>query len=313
MFLVCGEAIFDFFSDAGSVDEVGPVVLRGVEGGSPYNVAIGLARLGRCVALATHIFDDALGRRLEATLRRESVDLSFARRGAGATPLALIEIDIAGVPRYAFHGIREICVHPEISTSTRSELTGIHVGSIPIVSACSSERLLELIGNADGPLISFDPNVRLSVEPDRTRWRTQIEHFRRHAHLIKVSTEDLKAIYGSQCDAHKIAALWVDGETSIVVLTRGENGCVLFSPQCQPLELPAVPAHVVDTVGAGDSFMAAILCWLDESGCARADALRSLKEEQLRLMGEFASRAAAQTCSLKGSDMPRRSQLFPPH
>lgn len=309
MFLVCGEALFDLFSRSAGVDEGEAVVFRAVAGGSPYNVAIGLARLGREVAIATHLFDDALGRRLETTLRREGVDLSFVHRGTGATPLALVEVDNAGVPHYAFHGVREMCVHPEVPAHQHRAFTGIHVGSVPIVSICSSGNLLELTRDARDQLISFDPNVRLSVEPDMGLWRAQVDRFRRNAHVIKVSVEDLNAIYGSQCDAHRIAARWVEDATSIVVLTRGERGCVLFSARHEPIELQVVPSRILDTVGAGDSFMAALLCWLDEANCARPAALSDLTEAQLRLMGEFASSAAAKTCSRQGPHMPRRGEL----
>lgn len=312
MFLVCGEALFDLFVLADGEDEDGAVPLRAVAGGSPYNVAIGLARLGHRVALSTQLFDDALGGRLEETLRHEGVDLSFVRRGGGATPLALVDVDGEGAPRYAFHGLRGMCVHPDVPEGLRASLTGIHVGSVPIVSACSSEKLLELIIDAGGPLISFDPNVRLAVEPDTSLWRAQVERFRRHAHLIKVSTEDLEAIHGSHCDPGRIALGWLEQETAIVVLTRGSQGCVLFSAQHEPIELPAAPTRVADTTGAGDSFMAALLCWLDEGGYARAGALPALNAEQLRSMADFASHAAAKTCSRQGPAMPRRAELAGP-
>lgn len=209
MFLICGEALFDVFVDPIEADTHGDHVtaLRVVAGGSPYNVAIGLARLGRRAALCTEISSDRLGKQLEASLRHEGVDLSFVRRADGATPLALVDIDAHGVPEYGFHGLRQMCLHPVAATfaGRHEEITGIHVGSCPIVSERSAEKLLTLVAEAGDRIVSLDPNIRLAVEPDAAMWRRQVDRFRGHAHLIKTSSEDLDAIYGAGCDGEAIA------------------------------------------------------------------------------------------------------------
>lgn len=314
MFLICGEALFDVFVDPIEADTQGDHVtaLRAVAGGSPYNVAIGLARLGRCTALCTEISPDRLGRQLEASLAQEGVDLSFVRRAEGATPLALVDIDARGVPEYGFHGLRQMCLHPVAATfaARRDTIAGIHVGSFPIVSERSAEKLLTLVSDSiDDRIVSLDPNIRLAVEPDAAMWRRQVDRFRVHAHLIKTSIEDLEAIYGAGCDGEAIARNWLEGRTRIVVLTRGERGGVLFARGGERIEIPAPVIQVVDTVGAGDTYQAALLCWLDEAGLAHPDGLDTLSHAQLTAMIRFAGQAAGLTCTRRGPQLPRRGEL----
>lgn len=313
MFLICGEALFDVFIDPIETDTPDdPItVMRAVAGGSPYNVAVGLARLGRAAALCTEISPDRLGKRLEAALVKEGVDLSFIRRASGATPLALVDVDPTGLPHYGFHGLRQMCLHPVAATfeAERERITGIHVGSFPIVSERSAEKLLKLVEGAGDRIVSLDPNIRLAVEPDTLLWRAQVDRFRVHAHLIKTSVEDLEAIYGVDIDAEAIARSWVGGKTKLVVLTRGERGGVLFAGDGERIEIEAIPTIVVDTVGAGDTYQAALLCWLDEAGLAHPDALAGLSHAQLEEMARFAGHAAALTCARRGPDLPRRTEL----
>ncbi|MCC5071195.1 carbohydrate kinase family protein [Xanthomonas campestris] len=313
MFLICGEALFDVFIDPIENGSAGnsTTALSAVAGGSPYNVAIGLARLGRKAALCTEISPDQLGKRLESALADEGVDLSFIRRAEGATPLALVDVDENGLPHYGFHGLRQMCLHPVAATlqAQRARITGIHVGSFPIVSEKSAEKLLTLVADAGERIVSLDPNIRLAVEPDVALWRTQLDRFRVHAHLIKTSVEDLEAIYGSDVDAEAIARSWLGEKTKLIVLTRGERGGVLFAGNGERIEIEATPTTVVDTVGAGDTYQAALLCWLDEAGYPTPAGLSALSTAQLAEMARFAGLAASITCSRRGPDLPRRAEL----
>jgi fructokinase len=312
MYLICGETLYDVFIDPKTIDAVRKVTLSAKAGGSPHNVAIGLARLGCAVSLGTEIAGDSLGQLLEEHLKAEGVNCQFVRRGAKATPLAMVDVDRAGVPRYAFHGLDQVLFHPDLALVRKqwSGLYGIHVGSIPIVSTQSSDHLLELIRSApDRVLITFDPNVRLNIEPDVDRWRDAVERFRRESHLIKASEEDLFNLYGAPLDIDRIGNGWLTADTSLVVITRGALGAVLYSRGAGRIEIPAVPVVVADTVGAGDSFQAAMLAWLAESRHASPGELAALNGTQLRSMGRFAAHAAAITCRHRGPEFPYRKAL----
>lgn len=302
MFLVCGEALFDvFLTPEGAAPAMAP-------GGSPFNVAIGLARLGRPVAFAASLSGDALGRRLRRMLEAEGVDLSHARVLDGPTPLALVEVDDAGVPRYGFHGLREMEVHP--THPDIPGLDGLHVGSVPIVSAASAGPLLALMAAVGVDRVtSFDPNVRLAVEPDAAHWRAQVDRFRREARLVKASEDDLRAMHGADADVEAVARGWLGGRTALVVLTKGAAGMVLFGGAGVRVEVAAAASAVVDTVGAGDAVQAALIAWLQERDLATPAGLAGLGAADLDALGLFAAGAAAVACSRRGPDLPRRAEL----
>lgn len=315
MYLVCGEALYDVLIDPTGPASPNKLSLSAKAGGSPHNVAIGLARLGCPVSLATEIASDTLGRLLESRLAAEGVDDRFMRRTGKATPLAMVDVDARGNARYAFHGLDSILFHPDpeaIKPHWKS-IYGVHVGSIPIVSRQSSAMLLDLLRTAPKQIInSFDPNVRTAFEPDIERWRVSVEAFRQLAHLIKVSEEDLKTVYDRDVDVDAIAQRWLSPHCSLVVVTRGERGASLYSRSAGRIDVPAVKVIVADTVGAGDSFQAAMLAWLAEKRLASPSALARLSPEQLTAMGHFCSHAAAITCRHRGPEFPYRKALPEP-
>lgn len=312
MYLICGEALYDVFVDPMNADVRRKVDLTAKPGGSPFNVAIGLARLGCPSALATEIALDTLGRNLEARLVAEGVQCTFVRRTARATPLAMVDVSSAGAPTYAFHGLEHLLFHPELDLVAGhwKDLVGIHVGSIPIVSRTSGEPLVALLAAAPPRiLVSFDPNVRLAIEPDVDRWRQAVERFRVHAHLIKVSEEDLFNLYGRDADADRIAQRWLTHHCALVAVTRGALGATYYARSGERITVEAVPVVVADTVGAGDSFQAAMLAWLFENRHASPAELARLSARQLRTLGQFAAQAAAATCRHRGPEFPYRKTL----
>jgi len=312
MYLICGEALYDVFVDPMDADLRRKISLTAKAGGSPYNVAIGLARLGCPVAFAGEIAADALGRHLEARLELEGVDRRFLMRTAHATPLAMVDVDMTGTPRYAFYGLQHCLFHPNLPTVKKHwhALYGVHVGSIPIVSAQSAEPLLDLVAAAPAKvLVSFDPNVRLAIEPAADRWRDAVDRFRRHAHLIKVSEEDLVNLYGSNPDCDAIAGRWLSDRCSLVAITRGALGATYYARSAGKIEIESIPVVVADTVGAGDSFQAAMLAWLAENRRASPTELAALTANEVAELGRFAAQAAAATCRQKGPEFPYRKSL----
>jgi fructokinase len=159
--------------------------------------------------------------------------------------------------------------------------------------------------------VSFDPNIRLAIEPDAARWRDAVERFRRHAHLIKVSEEDLINLYGPNADLEAIAGSWLGERCSLVAVTRGANGATYYSRSAGTVQVPSVPVVVADTVGAGDSFQAAMLAWLAENRHASPSELASLTTRDVADLGQFAVHAAAATCRQKGPEFPYRKSLHP--
>lgn len=294
MILVAGEALVDVFADGGARP-----------GGSPFNVAIGLARLGSPVALATRISGDAHGRLLRRALERDGVDLRYLRPSPRPTPTATVRLEESGPPAYVFTGLPDLEVNaPE---PIDADLICFHTGSYGIVSRRSSAGLLDAFANArPGVLRSLDPNIRLSMEPSAERWRESVAAFAAHADLLKVSEEDVRALWGPAADVDAIARGWLSERCALVALTRGERGASLFVRDGGRIDSPAFPAALVDTVGAGDAFQAALLAGLAQRP---PRALEGLDRDALQKLLDMAVKAGALACARAGADPPTRSEL----
>lgn len=307
MFVVCGEALMDVY--VGEATPTG-LLLDARIGGSPLNVAQGLARLARPVAFLAGLSTDALGERLLASLRAEGVDTSLVLRSDAPTTLSVVSVDAAGVPRYAFHGNgaadRQIThdTLPALPPATRVLQFGSYALAVePVGGALRALAARE----RERRLIAYDPNVRLNVEPDLAHWRAVVEQMVSLAHLVKVSDEDLGLLYPSETP-QSVAARWLGQGAVLVAVTRGRHGASAWTGAAQA-HVPSPVIEVVDTVGAGDTFQAALLTWLDEHDALAPQALAALDASALDTLLRFAAQAAAITCSRRGADMPRRAEL----
>ena len=307
MFLVCGEALFDLFAEATSGDGLR---FDGRIGGSPFNVAIGLARLGRQAALFTGLSTDFLGQRLAAALAAAGVSTDFLLRKDVPTTLSLVGLAADGTPSYAFYGRGaadrsvEVAEIPQLTP----EIGVIHFGSYSLVVPPTADAFAALAARERRRrLITLDPNVRLNVEPDLEVWRARVQAMAAHADLIKVSSEDLTSMYPNR-SVDATVGRWLADGVRLVVVTRGADGSTGFTERHRVVAA-GERVEVVDTVGAGDSFQAALLCAIDELGLASRTGLEDLDEPALRRCLAFATRAAAITCTRRGADLPRRREL----
>lgn len=312
MYLVCGEALFDFFAQSPESMVTGQVDFRAIAGGSPFNVAVGLRRLGVDTALFAGLSTDYLGRRLKQVLVNEGVSTEYLHDLDAPTTLAMVALDASGSPAYSFRG--EGCadrqLHGHHLPLLGPEVRGVHVGSFSLVVQPVGDTLLALVKRESGQrLISLDPNVRLNPEPDIERWRQRISELIPYADVIKVSDEDLELLYPGQ-DAQQIARSWLNHRCQLVFLTRGSQGASVFSREHGQRSVPASPVQVADTVGAGDTFQAAVIAWLTGHGLDSIEGVQGLSALQLDALLDFASRAAALTCSKTGPDLPYRAQLL---
>jgi fructokinase len=149
--------------------------------------------------------------------------------------------------------------------------------------------------------------VRTNVEPDTERWRATLQWMQPRTHLLKISEEDLALLYpGRAVDDFAAAALAAG--TALVVVTRGGDGALAFHASGRAAAEP-VATVVVDTVGAGDTFQAALLTWLAEHRALSASGIAALGLPAITDALRFAARAAAITCSRRGADLPRRFEI----
>lgn len=306
MFLVCGEALFDLFGSTGP----GGVAFDARIGGSPFNVAVGLARLGQPAALFTGLSVDPLGEHLVSALRKEGVRTDFLVRSSRPTTLSVVTLAADGQPVYAFYGNGAADRAIEIDELPRlgAEVWGVHAGSYALVVEPIGSALLALFEREAGHrLLTLDPNVRLNVEPDTSVWRARLERFAVHADIIKVSDEDLALLYPGRT-SDDAAKQWLTAGPGVVIVTRGASGAELHTTAGRH-DVPGQPVHVTDTVGAGDTFQAAFIAGLAEHGICTRCSLNAVSKAQLLKLVRFATQAAAMTCTRRGADLPRRAEL----
>jgi len=306
MIVVSGEALMDVF-DAGATPTGQSLDAR--IGGSPLNVAIGLARLGQPVTYFGAIGRGFLGERLLQALRSEGVDTAAVVRVAAPTTLGLVGLDADGVADYAFYGERGADRQLGLDDLQRvPQAAAYHFGSYAMVVEPVGATLRELARRVSGhALVSYDINVRTNVEPDLARWHALLETLLPNVHLLKLSDEDLRHLHPRESEA-ACAQRWLAQGPALVLVTHGGDGARAFSAQ-GVLEVAPVPARLVDTVGAGDTFQAAVLTALAERGQLTPAAVRAMPLDAWSEILAFAARAAALTCSRRGADLPRRTDL----
>ena len=307
MFVVCGEALMDVFAESATATGM---ALDARVGGSPFNAAVGLARMGQAVGFFGAVSRDFLGERLMQGLRAEGVATATTARTDAPTTLSLIGTDSLGVPAYSFygHGAADRQLGPDALALLPSTLSGIHIGSYTTVVEPVASTLRALVEREHArTTISFDPNIRLNVEPDLQRWRATLSWMLPRTHLLKISLEDLSLLL-PDVSVQQFANQALAAGVKLLVVTLGGDGAQAWSGSASA-QVPAVPVTVADTVGAGDSFHAALITWLAEHGLLAAGALGAMSAAQLREALQFAALAASITCSRRGANPPRRSEL----
>ncbi|BBY13771.1 carbohydrate kinase family protein [Mycobacterium marseillense] len=295
--LVIGEALIDRVERRGTVEHVG---------GSPLNVAVGLARLGRGVDFLTHIADDEPGRRIAEHLKSSGVQLVPGSVSAERTPTAVATIGDDGSAAYTFDLHWRVSGTPEVAPPLL-----VHTGSIAAVREPGCLAVASLLeAYRISATLSFDPNVRPSLIDDRDAARTRIAQLVERSDIVKVSDEDLRWIDPDH-EPQRTARGWLASGPAIVVVTLGARGAMAFCAAGNA-RVGARPVGVIDTVGAGDAFMVGLLDALWAVGLLGADrraALHRIGLDELRAALEAASLASALTVSRAGADLPDRAAL----
>ena len=307
MFLICGEALFDLFGDDGEEDSVS---YDARIGGSPFNVAIGLARLGEDAGFFGGISNDALGAKLVDKFRKEGVSERYILRTDYLTTLSLVQRDAQGHPAYTFYGANaadRMVTKGDLPSFAEPPLF-LHVGSYTALVEPVAGTLKALIERERAnTLVSFDPNIRPTVEADMDLWRRNTENLIPLADVVKVSDEDLALIAPDEPIAD-IARRWLAKGPGLVIVTRGGDGATAYTRTFET-SCAGIRVKVEDTVGAGDTFQAALLSGLKKLGATDRISLAALDEKRANRLLRFAVEAAGITCSRRGADLPRIAEL----
>jgi fructokinase len=305
MIVVAGEALVDLAPRDGQ--------LLPLPGGSPYNVAVGLARLERDIAYLGGLSSDGFGQTMAERLRAEGADLSPVVWTDAPTTLAVVHLDGDGRASYGFYlegTSAASLVEDELPTLPDGAALHVSLGAIGLQHEPTGRALVALM-TRESPrrFVSFDPNIRPSaITGPAAEHARLMDGLVAELTLVKVSDEDLRLLHPDR-DPIEVARAWADSGPALVVVTRGPDGAVAVTAQGEPIAVPGEPVEVVDTVGAGDAFTSGLLAWLDRHDALSDAGLRALDAAQIEAALRFARHVAAVTCTRAGSDPPRAAEL----
>ncbi|SER97644.1 fructokinase [Propionibacterium cyclohexanicum] len=288
---VVGEALVDIVPGRDSVQEI--------PGGSPANVALGLGRLGVPVDFLTWLGDDERGRRVEEHLVHSGVHLMAGSHSAPQTSTAQVELDAAGQAHYHFE------LSWDLASDVPADTGWIHTGSIGAFLQPGATKVLDAVERTKraGGIVSFDPNIRPVLLPAHRLALGWFERLAASTTILKLSDEDAGWLYPGLSSGEVLDHLLARG-VALAILTEGAKGSVLSTSQDRvTVASDCVP--VVDTVGAGDTYMAALLWQL----LSTADLPSSWSPQQLAEIGRTCARAAAITVGRQGADLPTLAEL----
>lgn len=304
---VIGEALIDLVpSDAPGRFEARP-------GGSPFNVAVGLARLEHRVTLMARLADNPFGRLLREHATAERIDLSHAPAASEPTTLAVVGLDREGRATYDFYleGTADWQWSADEIARVPDDTAVFHMGSLASWTAPGDGKVYDAAARLrrDGrALVSYDPNVRPALLRDPGRARALAERSVSAAHLVKASREDVEWLYEGE-GLQEVSRRWLGLGALLVVITDGPDGAHLFRAGSGPAHRPGLRVQVADTIGAGDAFTAGLLGGLVLRGLHAPGQLRRCPPGLLAEAVDDAVLVSALTCERVGADPPTRAEL----
>ncbi len=306
MIISCGEALIDFVPQPGK-----ELLYAPCPGGSPFNLAIAAARLGAPTGFLGKISRDFFGDMLYNRLSSEGVDTSYTRRSDRLSTLAFVKIENGKEPRYVFYTENTAdrnLASVDIPESFPDSVDCLEFGSISLLLEPQAETIKNLIRRESGKrAISFDPNVRSLMVGDKAAYIAEMEELAGLSTIVKVSTADLDWLYPER-SSEESALDWLAKGAGIVVLTRGKDGAVLLGSSYR-VETPEYWVEVKDTIGAGDTFHAALLVRLQEMGRLSARTASELSKEEALDAVRFAVKASSLNCARQGADPPTAAEM----
>ena len=299
LILSMGEAMVD-------VLPAGEGLWRPVPGGSSYNVALALGRLGAPAAFVGRLSRDEQGERMTRALAAAGVTTDLVSRDERPSPLSLVERGTqARSARYAIHLVDTAHAPPDLPPNWRARAAHLHVSSFSALGGDWGRAVAQALDSAGGNLTrSFDVNIRPALLPEREATRALVADRIARADIVKASEEDLDWLFPGEA-VETIAGRW-STQGRIILVTRGADGASIYIDG-PPVHGNGFAVAVVDTVGAGDAFMAAFL-----ARAAETDVLRDVRAASPAMLGAllaFANAAAALCCLRAGADAPTRAEV----
>ena len=308
MLIVGGENLIDMIQTGYQNDNV---LFEAVPGGSPYNLAIAAGRQGLSVGYLTPISRDSNGDKLVQKLIESNVQI-YGERSTKPTSLAIVSIN-ESVPSYAFYregtAERQITLN-QLLDNLNDKTTLFHIGSLGLTGGEDASVWEEFAKMAkdNGVGISLDPNVRPSLITDASSYRQRILRLMAITDVLKLSDEDLEWLYEGMEQREALSKLLSQTSAKVIVLTKGDKGSLIEHNGSWHEELSYPLNKLVDTVGAGDTFMASMLVWLNKN--CQLDEFGDISLSEKKDMQRYASHAAALNCERQGCNPPWSEELI---
>ena len=296
MITVAGEALIDIVVGASGV-------MRAIPGGGPFNVARTVARLGaECQFLGT-LSEDPFGQQLGLSLRRAGVRVVSQRQSAAPTAVAIAQLDARGVADYRFYvdGTATADLWPDdVPPGLLGETTALAVGGLGLVVEPIASTLRALVNARPARVMTLlDPNCRPRAIRDPRAYRAAIDGLVAAVDVVKVSSEDLALLRAGEALSDAARGLLALGPAAVLVTDGAAPVRVLSAAGERTVAVP--PAEIVDTIGAGDAFVAAFLAGWERAGLGR----RELGDvDALAEVAGVAVGVAAAACTVAGANLP---------
>ncbi|RLQ87573.1 carbohydrate kinase family protein [Notoacmeibacter ruber] len=308
MILCCGEALIDMLPRQ---TPEGEAVFLPVSGGAVFNTAIALGRLGAPAGFLSGLSRDLFGQQLRRSLDESRVDHSLAVEADRPTTLAFVTL-VDGQARYAFYDENtagRMIRTEDLTAIDENGVDALFFGGISLINepAATTYEQLMLAAAAQGLPVMIDPNIRANFISDEARYRARLDRMIAASTIVKVSDEDLEWLVGAG-DLQDMARSLLDRGPALVIVTQGAEGAWACTRR-NAISEPSRKTQVVDTVGAGDTFNAGVLCALYEAGQLSREAINALDSEQLAACLRLGIEAAAITVSRAGANPPWREEL----
>ncbi len=305
MIISLGEALIDFISQE-------KLNFSGFPGGSPFNTSIAVARQGIPCQFLGRMSRDLFGRQLTQYLKDNKVGTDLIIETDDATTLSFVQKQADGSAQYAFfaNGTADRFWTEEDLKSIvlPKEAKILHFGSISFSQEpCGTVLSRFLQEKASHLLLSFDPNIRPSLVPDRAIYMERFHKICKICSVIKLSDEDLEWLFPDKTIEQALSLLMDEG-IALIALTEGKAGARLITKK-QSIVSPLYDLPVADTVGAGDTFHGAILTFLHRKQIFTRQEVENLSESDLRELGDFANKAAGINCHRSGANPPTDREM----
>lgn len=297
--LTIGEALIDF-------KQTDNLSFDGFEGGSPMNVAVAAARLGPKVGFAGQVSTDLFGEALRKYLEKNKVDTSYLLEHPAPSTLAFVA-EIDGDAHFSFMNTSaaDTLYDPRPRPAFPKGLRFLMFGSISLLTEPTASSILDVVALHEARCnVVLDPNIRPALIPDKAEYEAKLRRWLELTDVVKVSTQDLNWLYPDSAKT-EVAAKWLEGGPSAVIITDGGDGVTLYRPAKDSLFAASKKVEVVDTVGAGDTFTGGLMTRLLELD----EPLDALTDDAWLDVLSFAAHAAAFNCTRAGANPPNRKEL----